>query len=925
MHRLLLVMPILLGLAGCSGFSGNSTSQDSSSTVPPKNLSGYVQKGVMKNATIRIIGINSLGQMDKDDQGVVAGPISYTGEDGSYISAINGEFSGQLVAMVRPRFKEVTCAKDEGCKDIYGKLFEKDSTVWPDPDGEVLTTIVCDSYDGCLTPSGEVGFGVSYRPGKDFMMMAAVADFQDGQVINVTPLTHMAVELANSVFQDGGSSSQGILTSRTIMQANSLVANLFFEPQTTVGQVEGSDVDITALRPADLRNVTGTLTSGSEVNAIHYALVNAAIERLAKENNPSAPALETPVIAYLNNLIAEYKSSRGLSAGDASDYAVSKILSAIKDEMDDLLDPSQTQFISSAFTADLKQVVEANLTSIEGFSAADKVLGTATPAPSNVDEGVNDKITLANAKLYVDKVLPWMGQITLDFDGFNLSKFKLGCGFDDPSCIEWPELISGEFAGASLAGFTSTEYLDAFNEHVNKGKAFDTRARPELEQLLDKINSLWILAVACAHGSDSDLTCSNDDFLANYSASINGQVNAYKANLGSGLVVTKGPVSAGSANTMTTLTFNDVAIDNTQLNLTVKIADVSGAAGSIFEVIYEGQLWYGDLQLDFPRIDSADDAQDKLSKVTLNYVDQSALNITTEEPQVIDYTLKRFKATLIETGAVGSTATDALVLDTSVYLEAEVNQRLVAVKSFLEASSQPRYNVSSGSLIGKFVELDENAQQEDIFSLSVDYAASNVLFYYPDYAGNEDKFPPLFNFLTAPDGQDLADQWVDPDTSENRPLLELSFVDVNRAAVGDSKWISSANLTVPGVTDQYRLYQSLRAGENHRLQTCRQNDDQVSFTCGAEGPLSDEMEVAIGAEVQNGAGQTLTSGSADVDKLQKLMDFLRASDTTNSLLNKTVVTGFGLYKIGFPEDFLFWRMQLVKISHLPTVEPWKKF
>lgn len=873
-------------------------------------VSGYVQKGIMQNASVRIIGVNSIGQLDRDENNVVAGPVTYTAEDGGYIVGIHSEFNGSLIAMVRPRFKLETCIREEGCADIYGDIYENGSVDWPNPNGEVLTNIVCDSFGGCLAPSGAVNFGETYKPGNDFILLSAVNNFEHGQQVNVSSLTHIAAELANTVFQDDGSFSQGIYTKNTIRDANSLVANMFFESQVKgQEQVKGSDVDIVALRPADLRNVTGTLTTQNEVNAIHYALVSAAFERLTKENDPAAPALDTPVIVYLNSLVADYKGSRGLSGGGVSEYSVVQILTAVKAEMDELL--ASSQFVSGSYRLDLEAVVERNLTSIADFTNADIVAGA--PAAIDLDGSFNGG-TLSNAKLFVDKVMPWMGQVNLDFNGLNLSKFKLGC--DNDSCIEWPELISGEFAGVNLSGFTSEAYQSVFDSHIAKGLAFDARARPELSLMLDKLNVLWILAVTCAHGDVNDLSCTNESFLNNYSDDINAKIATYKdaisPSVGTGLNVKKDAsyalIESGAqvVDVITTLTFNDVVVDDVRLDLIVKISGDRGSNSAVFDVIYEGKIWYGDLLLGFsaPGVGGAADIAP--SKVSLKYSAAGYVGSIVAEPRLIDFASVYFKANLVDGGSVvDAVAIADINFDDSVYLQANIKQALVAVESHLNPFSGLRYNVSSGFLAGKFVALNEFGQQENVFDLSLEYSASNAAYYYPDYEGVADKFPPLFNFFSAPDGLGLSSEWVDPDASKNRPLLSVLFDDESRAATGDSKWISTVTLTVPGVTDQYRLYESTSSSENHLLKVCRRIDDQDDFTCGAEGFLTDDMEVALFSVVKNEVNQVLSSGSADVDKLQKLMDYLRSNDITGSLLNKAVVTGAGLYKIDFPEGFLF--------------------
>jgi hypothetical protein len=89
MYKNLALLSMLFVLAGCNGFSGfDDDGRDSDKELPPQNLSGHIQKGIMQNAAVRVLGVNTQGRLDTDEQGVVSGPISFTGDDGGYFSAI---------------------------------------------------------------------------------------------------------------------------------------------------------------------------------------------------------------------------------------------------------------------------------------------------------------------------------------------------------------------------------------------------------------------------------------------------------------------------------------------------------------------------------------------------------------------------------------------------------------------------------------------------------------------------------------------------------------------------------------------------------------------------------------------------------------------------------------------------------------------
>lgn len=233
----LIVIPVISALAACGGGGGSSSSESSSQSPSQPSaiqLSGTVNKGIVRNGLVSVYSIEA-------------------GQTGSLLATTstnsNGQFQVRVTGYEGPVYIEVTAATSG-----------------------TPSTMVCDVAAGCGTfAAGSnydsnnnqvIDFGESFELASDFSLTAALPSSALGSQVAVTTLTHLATQFATQF-------PQGI-NDISIAVALSKVQNLF-----------GIDANLLNLNAVDITNPTAV--SNATPSELRYAILASAIMGLTND------------------------------------------------------------------------------------------------------------------------------------------------------------------------------------------------------------------------------------------------------------------------------------------------------------------------------------------------------------------------------------------------------------------------------------------------------------------------------------------------------------------------------------------------------------------------------------------------------------------------------------------------------------------
>ena len=266
------MLPAVLLLSGCGLDIGSeettATAQSPATPEPTVQIAGAAMKGVIQQGLVvanRLIA-------DKDGyyapQRQAAKPV-LTADDGSYTWQLRGKAEGWAL---------VELSADGGTRMICDVLPQ------------------CDQADG-----SSVAFGQTMPLDSNFSLMGA-GDLRM-ETVNLTPLTHLAVALAQR-------SAEG-LSPNAISSAYSTVENWF-----------GLSAGALRLTPPDLTNLDGM--TGISADAIQVAIANAAFLALVNDN-----AQWDSISAVIDDVTSQVSAAGQISImGDGTNVALADLVSA---------------------------------------------------------------------------------------------------------------------------------------------------------------------------------------------------------------------------------------------------------------------------------------------------------------------------------------------------------------------------------------------------------------------------------------------------------------------------------------------------------------------------------------------------------------------------------------------------------------------
>ncbi|AXS84799.1 hypothetical protein [Marinobacter sp. Arc7-DN-1] len=266
------MLPAVILLSGCgldiSSDEDNTSTQSSATAEPTVQIAGAAMKGVIQQGLVVANRLIS----DKDGyyvpQRQAAKPV-LTADDGSYEWQLRGKAEGWAL---------VELTADGG------------------------TRMICDVVPQCDQAGGDpVAFGQTMPLDSDFSLLGA-GDLRM-ETVNLTPLTHLAVTLAER-------SAEG-LSPTAISSAYTTVENWFGLPAGAL-----------RLTPPDLTNLDDM--TGVAADAIQVAIANAAFLALVNDN-----AQWNSISDVLGDVTSQVSATGQISAmGDGTNVALADLVSA---------------------------------------------------------------------------------------------------------------------------------------------------------------------------------------------------------------------------------------------------------------------------------------------------------------------------------------------------------------------------------------------------------------------------------------------------------------------------------------------------------------------------------------------------------------------------------------------------------------------
>lgn len=363
MHKKLILV-VLLFLTGCE-----SSVENNAGALPPINFIGSLWAGNVRDAKIQFVGVDQYGQPQRQSDGTFFGDVYTSDENGGFSGAIQGAYSGTLVGIA---------TADEN------------------------TQIRCVLPDGCSNESGEgIDFDDWYNAPVDFEMWGAVSSVTGLEILNITPLTHLAVSFAFGRFTtDGSISGNAILTPSLIYEANHRVKQLF-------KLSNGLHVNVKPWYEGFLAE-----DSVSEIESAKHGLVSIALQKLtAVKNNSFMETLNWWTDTFLENGGVFLKD---IDADYPSKIDAKRLYQAVVDvEAEYQTNEKSTSALASAAAV---------------FAASIPTFTTNTPMeyiPVIYDPEISTKIESAQAM--VEKIQGWAADFKLNnynsfFDSGNVAQ-----------------------------------------------------------------------------------------------------------------------------------------------------------------------------------------------------------------------------------------------------------------------------------------------------------------------------------------------------------------------------------------------------------------------------------------------------------------------------------------------------------------------
>jgi hypothetical protein len=257
-------------LVGCD----NSTSFNDGS-APPIPVNGVAWEGGVRYGKMRFVGIDQYGQPQRNADGEYVGQIHRTNENGVLLNAeINGDYTGPLLVVLT--------------KDSY-TLEEDGQTV------DYETQIRCPLPNGCENDAGDsVAFDDWYVPADGFELLAIFHEVPNPLTVHVTPITHLAAQLAFADFVDApglcdNSACNGLITPETIYEANSRVQK---QMQLETGFASG-------IAPWGSEDISDTLV---QQDAAKHSLLSMAVFKQMQDRSGSySDVMQWWLDSYLTN------------------------------------------------------------------------------------------------------------------------------------------------------------------------------------------------------------------------------------------------------------------------------------------------------------------------------------------------------------------------------------------------------------------------------------------------------------------------------------------------------------------------------------------------------------------------------------------------------------------------------------------------
>lgn len=380
----------LLFLAACDNSVVNN-----SGALPPIEFKGAVWSGNVRYAKVQFVGVDQYGQPQRRDDGLFYGDEYHTDEKGEFTGAVQGSYSGSLIAVAS--------------YDDYSHVITAATGTQPAITEARHTQIRCVLPSGCKDELGNtVLYGDWYDAPTDFEMWGALSFAQGLDSFNISPATHLAAMYAfNESISDGtacdttdANTCVGTLPKNTLF-----TPELIYQSNQRLKQLFILNTGLHVNTPAWYE---GILVSDSiaEVESAKHGLLSMALQKFAADRTESVMAtLKWWVDSFLNHDGSFYKDA--LTDYPAEIDAKNLFQAMVDIESDySSADPSISNSALAAAAAEYQ-------TALSGFN--EKQLMAFSDVAFSAE--IEDKILAAQA--LVSKIQTWaMGFETHQYDAF---------------------------------------------------------------------------------------------------------------------------------------------------------------------------------------------------------------------------------------------------------------------------------------------------------------------------------------------------------------------------------------------------------------------------------------------------------------------------------------------------------------------------
>ncbi len=292
---------IFLVLAGCDNGVVNN-----SGALANIDFTGTVWAGNVKNAKVQFVGVDQYGQAQRQDDGSFYGDSYYTDELGQFSAAIQGAYTGSLIAIAsydETSGTQVKCVLPSGCKkDGAGDLIE---------------------------------YGAWYDAPSDFEMWGAISSVTGLEQFNITPVTHLAVKQAfNQSVSDGSSCDDSDASSclGTILKNNVLTPETIYEGNHRVKQFFLLKTGLHVNTTPWYEGFSAT-DSATEIESTKHGLISMALQKFETEGVES-PGSIVDVLDWWVESFLEHDGSFYIAA-NVDDLDVTELFQAVTDIKND--------------------------------------------------------------------------------------------------------------------------------------------------------------------------------------------------------------------------------------------------------------------------------------------------------------------------------------------------------------------------------------------------------------------------------------------------------------------------------------------------------------------------------------------------------------------------------------------------------------